>query len=356
MTGGQIASGSESARPTVGTGAGSAVGIVAIGRNEGERLRACLTSALREASRVIYVDSGSTDGSADLARSLGATVVNLDLSVPFTAARARNAGVARLLEVYPETQFVFFVDGDCEIVAGFIARALGAMGQSPEVAVVCGRRRERYPDASIYNRLCDIEWNTPIGEAKACGGDALVRLSAFQSAGGFNPGIIAGEEPELCVRLRRQGNKILRIDADMTRHDAAMTRFSQWWKRNVRAGHAYAQGARLHGRAPERHWVREVRSNYFWGLGVPVVSIVIAFFTAGIGLLLMVAAYGVLALRIHRRVRGMLGKSALTYAGFIVLGKLPQALGQLRFATGRLLRRPSPIIEYKSARPMEAYR
>ena len=38
-----------------------AVGLVAIGRNEGERLRACLASARGAAQRLVYVDSGSTD-------------------------------------------------------------------------------------------------------------------------------------------------------------------------------------------------------------------------------------------------------------------------------------------------------
>ncbi len=248
MEGEHLATDSGSSQPSPGTGAGTSVGIVAIGRNEGQRLRACLESALQESANVIYVDSGSSDGSVDLAKSLGTIVVNLDLSVPFTAARARNTGLARLLELHPQTRFVFFVDGDCEIVPGFIAKALEAMNQSAQVAVVCGRRRERLPGASIYNRLCEIEWNTPIGEAKSCGGDALMRVSVFQSVSGFNPAVIAGEEPELCVRLRRHGNKILRIDADMTMHDAAMMHFGQWWKRNVRAGYAYAQGAALHGR------------------------------------------------------------------------------------------------------------
>src|SRR5438270_7605806 len=84
------------------------VGVVAIGRNEGERLRACLVSARRDCAAVVYVDSGSSDDSVALARPLGVHVVELDLSTPFTAARARNEGFARLQQVEPDRDFVQF--------------------------------------------------------------------------------------------------------------------------------------------------------------------------------------------------------------------------------------------------------
>ncbi|NES24118.1 MAG: glycosyltransferase family 2 protein, partial [Symploca sp. SIO3E6] len=181
------------------------VGLVVIGRNEGERLRQCLLSVTGKVAHIVYVDSGSTDGSVEMARSLGVEVVPLDLSIPFTAARARNEGFAHLLQSYPEIEFVQFVDGDCEIVEGWLVHAQQELESQPEVAVVCGRRRERFPEETIYNKLCDIEWDTPVGEAKACGGDSMMRTKAFQQVEGFNPTLIAGEEPELCVRLRTQG-------------------------------------------------------------------------------------------------------------------------------------------------------
>lgn len=194
------------------------IGVVAIGRNEGNRLKECLLSVLGEGITVVYVDSGSTDGSVALARSLNVHVVELDLSIGFTAARARNAGFEHLLQVNPSIEFVQFVDGDCRVVQGWLQRAANEMVAHPEVVVVCGRRREEFPQNSIYNRLCDIEWDTPVGEAKACGGDAMMRVSALKQVGGFNPSLIAGEEPELCVRLRQNGGKIMRINAEMTCH------------------------------------------------------------------------------------------------------------------------------------------
>lgn len=326
------------------------VGLVAIGRNEGQRLRQCLESVVGKAETVVYVDSGSTDGSVELARSLGIRVVELDLSIPFTAARARNTGLAGLLELNPQIEYVQFVDGDCEIVSGWLDRAQQVLDTHPEVVVVCGRRRERFPAASIYNRLCDIEWDTPIGEAKACGGDAMMRVVALQQVGGYNPTLIAGEEPELCVRLRHKGGKILRLDAEMTLHDAQITQFGQWWKRSVRAGHAYAEGAWLQGAPPERHWVRESRSIWLWGVLVPGLAIGVAWLTHGVSLLLLLG-YPLITYRIYRYMQrtGHSSKDALLYAVFCMLGKFPQAQGQIRFYLSKLLGRRSTLIEYNPA-------
>jgi GT2 family glycosyltransferase len=315
------------------------LGIIAIGRNEGDRLRACLAAASARAdATIVYVDSGSTDGSRELARSFGAHVVDLDLSKPFTAARARNEGFAKLMEVRPDAEFVQFLDGDCELQPTWIDRALTEFRGRPQAAVICGRRRERHPDASIYNRLCDIEWNTPIGQALACGGDALMRVKAFQQVGGYNPAVIAGEEPEMCVRLRHAGWEIWRIDAEMTLHDAAMTRFGQWWKRNYRAGHAYAEGNDRHGNPPERFREKEVKSNALWGWlwFVPLA------WPLHLLLSLKIAKY-------MKSKRGLSTKNALLYGVAVVLGKLPQMLGQRKYHANKRAGRQEKIIEYKGA-------
>ncbi|GGO33253.1 hypothetical protein GCM10010991_22340 [Gemmobacter aquaticus] len=312
------------------------VDAVVIGRNEGARLAVCLDSLRPQVRRVIYVDSGSTDDSLTTAHARGAEVVALDMSVPFTAARARNAGLAALAADAPD--FVQLVDGDCEVRADWVSTALRAMADHPRAVVVCGRRRERYPDATIYNRLCDAEWDTPVGEALACGGDALMSYSAVQAVGGYDPTLIAGEEPDLCLRLRRAGGEVWRIDAEMTLHDAAMTRFGQWWQRSRRAGHAFAEGAWRYGRAPEKHWLRETRRALIWGAGVPVVALVAGLIHPA-GLLLLLAW----PLQMARLAPRLGWRTAF----FTVLGKLPEAQGALGFYLGRLIGRRRGLIEYK---------
>ncbi|MGO9919208.1 MAG: glycosyltransferase [Isosphaeraceae bacterium] len=326
------------------------LGIVAIGRNEGERLRRCLTSVTGDGLPVVYVDSGSTDGSLELARQMGAVVVELDMSRPFTAARGRNAGFEELEKIDPDLRYVQFVDSDCEIAAGWLKRAAAVLESRPDVAVVCGRRRERLPERSVYNHLADLEWDSPVGEAKACGGDALFRAAAFRQVNGFDPTIIAGEEGELCLRIRRKSWKLLRIDAEMTLHDIAMTRFGQWWKRSVRCGHAYAEGCARHGGAPERHFVRQTGSTIVWGLCVPLLAFSLAWPTHGASLLILVG-YLFLYWRIKRYGlnRGWSAQSARLYALACVLAKFPLLVGLFIYAFRRIAQRPTQIIEYKRA-------
>ncbi len=315
---------------------GSRIAAVLIGRNEGARLVAALAAIPPDVFPIVYVDSGSTDGSVAAAQAAEARVVNLDMSRPFTAARARNEGFAALGTDLPE--FVQFIDGDCSLDPGWIPTATAFLQANPAVAVACGRRRERFPDASIWNRLCDEEWDTPIGKALACGGDALFRTSAFVAAGGYNPTLIAGEEPELCVRLRAAGWEIWRIDAEMTLHDAAMTRFSQWWKRTRRAGHAFAEGAALHGAPPERHFVSETRRALIWGAFFPLAGLLGAVVTPWA--LLLWLALPLQMLRLAPRM-------GLTRATFLTLGKIPEAMGVAEYWIRRLSGRRAGLIEYK---------
>lgn len=320
------------------------VGVVAIGRNEGERLRSCLDSLPAGIGRVVYVDSASTDDSVALARGRGIDVVELDLAVPFTAARARNAGLRRLLERSPGLELVQFVDGDCALVPGWLPAAQAEIATDPRLAVVCGRRREVNRNASPYNRLCDMEWDTPVGSALDFGGDALARVAALREVGGYDDALIAGEDTDLCARLRARGWAARRVAHDMTLHDAAMSRFGQWWRRAVRGGHAYAEVSARH----PPFWRRERRSILAWTLVLPAAVSAAAPVTGGLGLLLLLG-YPALWARIalHRRARGDSPGDAAIYGGFCVLGKFPQLAGMARYAWNRWRGRRSGLIEYK---------
>lgn len=316
------------------------IGTVIIGRNEGDRLRACLASVLPFIQAAVYVDSGSTDGSVGMAKAMGAEVLDLDMATPFTAARARNEGYRRLLALHPEIQWVQFVDGDCEVVTGWIDAARQYLESHPECAVACGRRRERFPERSVYNRMCDLEWGTPVGDALSCGGDALFRTVALIQVGGFRDGLIAGEEPELCLRLRRSGWRIHRLDQEMTRHDAAITRWSQWWRRTVRAGHAFAEGAWLHGASADRHWVRETFRAILWGGLLPLAI-------ALLGLLVNPSAWLLALIYPAQWLRLCLRDRSPLIAFFTVAGKFAEAQGVLKFLLTRLFGRTGRLIEYK---------
>jgi GT2 family glycosyltransferase len=193
--------------------------------------------------------------------------------------------------------------------------------------------------------LIDIEWDVPVGDTKFCGGDAVIRVGVLQQANGYRADLICGEEPELCVRLRQAGWRIWHLGDEMTRHDAALLRFGQWWKRMVRGGYGFAQGAHLHGGLPERHCVIERHRIWVWGLFMPLLIIALAILFGWWELLLLVI-YPIQVLRLF-----LLGTRSTREnwwrAVTLVLCKFPEMLGQMKFELDRLRRVQSRIIEYK---------
>lgn len=319
------------------------IAAIAIGRNEGQRLVECLESLKAQGiQRIIYVDSGSTDGSTERALERDVEVYPLDMSHPFTAARARNEGLAALAQAPPK--LVQLIDGDCILAPTWIETATARLLADPSLAIVCGRRRERHPETSAYNRLCDREWNTPIGITTACGGDALARYDALAAVGGFDPSLIAGEEPDLCLRLRRAGWQIERLDAEMVLHDAAITRFSQFWRRARRAGHAFAEGHWRHRHGPEGHYRRETRRALLWGAALPLLILLALPVHPGIATLLL-AAYPAQILRLAAR-EGF-SRSAREAALLLTLAKFAEAQGAIGYHLARLRNRRMGLIEYK---------
>jgi len=315
--------------------------VVAIGRNEGERLVACLDALQGQGARVVYVDSGSTDNSVEEARKRGVAVVALDMSIPFTAARARNAGWATLVEGdQTPPEYVQFIDGDCILQPDWLETASKFLAERPKVAIVSGRNRERFPERSVYNWLADIEWDTPVGEGTACGGNAMIRTTALLETDGFNPNLIAGEEPELCLRLRKKGWSIWRIDAEMTLHDAALERFGQWWQRAKRAGFAAAEATKMHGKGPERHGVKPMMRAVIWGGILPLCLILGAAFISP-WILLLGLIYPLQIVRRH------LKGDPWTQAFFVMLAKIPELQGVLRYIWHNLQRREASLIEHK---------
>lgn len=319
---------------------GTPVDVVLIGRNEGDRLKAALASVAGQARQVVYVDSGSTDNSVAEARNSGATVVALDMSIPFTAARARNAG----FEALEDPQIVQFIDGDCSLVPGYLDAARTHLETHPELGLVTGWRSEMHPEASIYNAICDWEWHRPAGQILACGGDMMVRAEAWAEVGGMNPNVIAAEDDEFCTRLRKARWRLERLPLEMTRHDAAMTTFGQWWRRAVRTGHGFAQIGHLH---PE-YFRTERRRVLVFGLLLPALFVLGLFATPMLSLV-VVALYLVSHLRSIRGLRrdGLPPRSARRLAILLTLSKFPNLIGMATFRARHLSGSDMRIIEYK---------
>ena len=331
----------------------SKVAVVVIGRNEGKRLVRCLESVSHCTFRV-YVDSASVDDSVAQANMLGTSVVSLNAPPNLTAARGRNAGMEYLTARHPEVRFVQMLDGDCEVIVDWFDAGIRELERDPGLGLVFGRRRERFPERSIYNRLCDEEWNVAVGEALTCGGDVLCRVEALRQIGGYNETMIAGEDPDMAMRMRAAGWRLARIDAEMTLHDAAITRFGQWWRRSERAGHAFAELAHRHQGAQVPDWRRQCRSIFVWGAMLPLATLAMALITpfapswSSLIVAAMIALWPLKMLQVALALRHRLpSRFAFARGTFLMIGKLPEFLGLFRFQLALLSGRRSALIEYK---------
>ena len=319
------------------------IAIISIGRNEGERLRRGLESVSNKGLRVVYVDSGSTDDSLTIAKKAGAEIVELDMSTPFSAARARNAGAERAISLSPKPKYLQFIDGDCAVADGWLETAREFLEENDDVVLVTGWRQELFRDATVYNAMCDIEWHRPAGDIEECGGDLMVRTDAHLTVGGYNPVVIAGEDIDYCLRLGRCGRRVL-LPKPMTLHDVAMTNFNQWWRRAVRAGHSYAHINDLHAGRSRRELLRAA----LYGFAMPIAAIVCLFFWR-IGLVPIIAVYAMSYLKTVAGLRrnGQPITEALHHSVFLSLSKLPNFIGMTTYYRRRAGRTEMRIIEYK---------
>lgn len=320
----------------------SHVAIVVIGRNEGERLVRSLRAAVAMGVPVVYADSSSTDGSVAAARELGAEVIEVEPTGPQSAARGRNTGLQALLNAHQDITYVQFLDGDTELSAGWLASAVAELDRDPKLAAVCGRLREHDREADIFRRLCDMEWDGPVGDIESTGGNVMLRLSALQQVGGFAAEVVAGEEADLCRRLRTDGWIIRRLPDEMGTHDSGDLGWSGWWRRAVRTGYWEAAAVRREGADTLPVVARRSSSRLFWAVLLP--AIILATLVAGLWYwplwlmaVLFTGGYAVLWIKIanEMRRRNVPSPDARLYATSCVLVKWPECLGALRFWMGR---------------------
>jgi cellulose synthase/poly-beta-1,6-N-acetylglucosamine synthase-like glycosyltransferase len=276
------------------------------------------------------------------------------MTTPFCAARARNEGYRQLVDLEHGLRYVQFIDADCELDANWLPQALKALEKQPDWAAVAGWLRERAPEASIYNRIAELEWNqSRPGPVDAVGGIFLIRRDAFDSVGGFDATIPAGEEPELCQRLIHKGWKLLRLDYEMARHDLAMMRFSQWWRRMVRAGYGSMDVAYRFGVGRFSNNVWRVLGWNGWLAATVIAALLAAASTSTALAMLAMAMFAIWPVRMIRiafrtRAKGHPWSVALPYAILMAICHLPQGWGQLRYLADRLLNRSLRLLEYKS--------
>lgn len=320
-----------------------------IGRNEAPRLARALSAIAEHRAATVYVDSGSSDGSPDIAERLGIHVLRLKHG-PFTAARGRREGFDFITSVLPQVEFVQFIDGDCAIETGWFEDAAQFLADHPECAAVVGRLREERAAESLLIRVVEVEWDLPEGDIDVIGGISLMRVTALRKVGNWRTDLVAGEELDLSSRLRAAGWQLHRLKRPMCRHDIGITRLREFWKRSIRTGHSYAQLAvvqRAHG--PKR-WMKRTLGHLFYGIILPPVIAAGAWFWWP-SVLLGLAVYSVLFARLAKWRLGRKDKPdvALTYALITTVCKIAAGIGALKYFIGRVMGKEARIFEYKAA-------
>ncbi len=323
-----------------------------IGRNEGVRLTRCLKSVLsmqklEDQIELLYVDSDSSDDSVERAKNLGVKVIELKPDRP-CAAIARNAGWKAVA-----SEIVLFLDGDTEITSDFVVRSIDEF-KDPRIAIVYGHRREIDPALSAFTRVLDLDWMHPAGPSAFCGGDALIRRSALQELGGFDESLIAGEEPELCQRIRSHGWIVLHNDAAMVKHHLGVTSLSQYWRRAVRSGYAYAEVSGRFWTTSSPLWKSESRHNLI--AGTAILSLLLGSTAFSIGLSsawpVLAALLVLLALSIKTAVRNRWKTpdpvTLFLYGLHSHLQQIPILFGQIKYWLHRRSGVVQRLIEYKT--------
>ena len=307
------------------------ISVIVIGLNEEKVIGECLSSisGLKLSDcilEVIYVDSGSTDKSIKIAESFSnVRVVSLNDANP-SAAKARNLGVS-----VTNSEFIQFVDGDSILDEQWLKIALPILSSDNSIGAVFGSIEEVDKKSNIYMKVCQFDWYMPPGDYRLCGGNALWKRSVFDEVGLFDGKLIAGEEPDLCFRVRQKGYRIVCIDSPMVKHDLDMHYFKDYWNRSVRSGTAYAIIAMRYRKTQEKLWLKEMTRNF------AEVFIWLLLLTFGIfyswkiaaTLLVFFLSYriGKVILNVLSRSRG--GLDALLYALHIQFSRIPLVYGQI---------------------------
>jgi glycosyltransferase involved in cell wall biosynthesis len=330
------------ARPTIS--------VVIIGRNEGVRLQRCIASVQQAhwhqlRHDICYVDSRSTDDSLALAQAQGVQTLLLPEG-PMCAARARNLGWQAATGDY-----ILFLDGDTELHPDFVGHALQAL-DDPRLCAAWGHRRESNPLQSLYTRVLDLDWVYPPGISPYFGGDVLVRRSALAQVDGFDATLNAGEEPELCARLRAKGWQIVHLDVPMTRHDLAVRTFKAYARRCYRSGIAYAEVTHRMRGLGDALWQHEARRDLVHGLlyvAAPALLLLAFLSHVLVGFLLCLLGLAVL-LRSAWHCRSKADGNALLalqYAVHSHLQKIPALFGQLAWKRAHARSQRLALVDYK---------
>lgn len=244
--------------------------VVLITKNQAWNIARLIESVLEGASsicskEIILVDSASTDETVELASRYPISIVRLQPGQPLSPAIGRYVGYR-----HTQGEYVLFLDGDTRMVQGWLPRALHTVQENPHVGAVTGRvinlpTAAATQDPGPLPRKNGLEASREVlWGSYGGGGAAMYRRSVLEQVGTFNPFLCSDEEPELGLRIRHAGYRILEIDYPIVRHynDAPIAVSNVLRRRRCKFLLGIGQGARYHLRSKLLWpWLRE----RWWG-------------------------------------------------------------------------------------------
>jgi len=215
--------------------------IILISHNQSWNIPRLIESVLHETTfvqerEILLVDSASSDGTAELAATFPIRVLRLPASQRLTAAAGRYVGCK-----HTSGKLVLFLDGDMEMMPGWLACAMDYLARNPAVAAVTGQVFDVLPTADSD----DVPVMPAVASAAAvsipaCGGAGMYRRAVLEQVGNFNPYLYSEEEPDLCLRMRVAGYSIVRLERPLAKHYSDMSeKFATVlgrWRRNLHLG------------------------------------------------------------------------------------------------------------------------
>lgn len=195
------------------------VSVVIQALNEERHICAAIESALCAVSavggEVVLADAHSTDRTVELAQAYPVRIVQLRYP------QEQRCGIGPQLGFqHSYGEFIYLLDGDMEILPGFLGRALSFMASHPEAAGVGGHVLEQNTAHPAYAAQSE---GTPAhsepGSVDRLDGGGLYRRSAIAAAGYFSDrNLHSYEEFDLAVRLRSLGWKLWHLPINAVHH------------------------------------------------------------------------------------------------------------------------------------------
>ncbi len=326
----------------------SITGVVVVATNDNASPKTAIHSA-GDGRAIVFVAVGGAPDATAIAKSAGAVIAEGPDRSFSPAGRARNAGYRQLKKIAPHLQYVQFVDAETTLDPDWIETAEKFMARRPEVSIVAGGLKTHSGSNMALASTGARNHADEEGEIQCVlGGSALMRVESFEAAGGFRGDLLTAETVDLCIRLRRRGARIWRLDETMGLRQPA-SKSVGWWSQSRQRGFDNAYCASLHGGPPERVGMLDTVLAVVWGFIFPAAVIIAATLGAVLatklspatppimiaGAILAFGA-GVFALRIAASIifRGVFKLSSWKTAVPIVMGRAPEFLGACKLWFG----------------------